>query len=161
MTRYGQPSFGHAVPVPPEPHDKAVVTQLLARHLEDAVVRDTQGIAHRMPADFDFTVHTMTLTDGRQFYAALYSGEGDPMPRLLAAPVAGPTDPADAHPGTWAEGNAGSAPEVSPDPANRWDWAPGGAHVVSDSAHPGWDSGLPLPAPELDKPVPVSQSRRW
>jgi hypothetical protein len=151
LRRYGQPTVGHTIPVPPDEHSKAAILDLFERHLTTAVVRDPEGNPRRLPADLAFTIHTVitTLDGPRQYYTAMYSGTGDLESVLRAAPLAvdEPQDevpPADARPG------------------DRWGWAPDMDAVRQANT----DYGATVletrdETPELQPPGVATQDRRW
>jgi hypothetical protein len=145
LARYGQPTIGHTIPVPPGEHTPASIVALFERHLTRAVVRDPEGIPRRLPPDFAFTIHTVTTTiDGpRQYYTAIYSGTTNLEAALRAAPVA--DDSETSHDG---ELNVADAVPVQ----DRWGTEPQDAVTALGSTPP---------VPELEKPGTAQQTRQW
>lgn len=154
LARQGQPTFGHSIPVPPQPHDRAVIISLMARHLREAVVRDEQGLRRQMPQEFDFTIHHMVMNDGTQYYTALYSGAANPLPLLAAAPLAPPPGPAQGPHGT-AQHPGATGPAGAPT-AGRWD---ADSDAISDRMNT-LTSDHTEP-PELETPGVATHTRTW
>jgi hypothetical protein len=155
LKRYGQPTIGHTIPVPPGEHSKAVILDLFEKHFATAVARDPEGIPRRLPASLAFTIHTVLTTEGgpRQYYTAMYSGDEDLMTALRAAPLADDTvtdrEPQDAA------------------PTDRWGWAPRMDEVRAANTDYGAsiletrEPSDAVPAPELTPPGVATQDRRW